>query len=305
MTFKVSVAARRGRLVERQLLGAPVATVGEVAESLVALHATDPVTVYLSARARSRCAVEDVDAALYEERAMVRMLGMRRTVFVVPAGLADVVQAACTDDVARRMRRQLEKDLAGGGVGDGDAGAWLRSRGGRGAAGAGGAGRRRDRGAAVGRRAAAADAAGLRAGQGVRRGRQHHVAGARADRGRGAHDPRAPARAGGRPGSSSGSCRRRGCAVARRPAMRRTVPPTARGHARRGPGRGPRRRARRGGRADGTGAALAVRLRAWTGRRPAVVGGLDGRPDQGGARGAAGDRGRPRRAGRGRAGGRP
>jgi hypothetical protein len=127
MTLKVSVPERRGRLVERQLLAAPVATVGQVADSLVALHATDPVTVYLSARARSRCAVDEVDAALYEERAVVRMLGMRRTVFVVPAGLADVVQAACTDDVAGRMRRQLEKDLAGGGVGDGDAGTWLRS----------------------------------------------------------------------------------------------------------------------------------------------------------------------------------
>jgi len=127
MTPKISVAARRGRLVERQLLGTPVATVSQVAESLVALHATDPATVYLSARARSRCVLEDVDTALYQERAVVRMLGMRRTVFVVPAGLADVVQAACTDDVARRMRRQLEKDLAGGGVGDGDAGAWLRS----------------------------------------------------------------------------------------------------------------------------------------------------------------------------------
>src|SRR6201986_1878881 len=127
MTRKVSVPQRRGRLVERQLLAAPVATVGQVADALVALHATDPVTVYLSARARSRCAVDEVDAALYEERAVVRMLGMRRTVFVVPAGLADVVQAACTDDVARRMRRQMEKDLAGGGVGDGDAGGWLRS----------------------------------------------------------------------------------------------------------------------------------------------------------------------------------
>src|ERR1700729_2815858 len=127
MTTKVGVAQRRGGLVERQLLGAPVATVGQVADALVALHATDPVTVYLSARARSRCAVDEVDAALYEERAVVRMLGMRRAVFVVPAGLADVVQAACTDDVARRMRRQMEKDLAGGGVGDGDAGAWLRS----------------------------------------------------------------------------------------------------------------------------------------------------------------------------------
>jgi hypothetical protein len=126
MTLKVSIAERRGRLVERQLLGAPVATVNEVAESLVALHATDPVTVYLSAWARSRCAAEDVDAALYAERTVVRMLGMRRTVFVVPAGLAGVVQAACTDDVAARLRRQLEKDLAGGGVGDGDAAGWLR-----------------------------------------------------------------------------------------------------------------------------------------------------------------------------------
>jgi hypothetical protein len=40
--------------------------------------------------------------------------------------LAGVVQAACTDDVASRMRRQLEKDLANGGVGDGNAGGWLR-----------------------------------------------------------------------------------------------------------------------------------------------------------------------------------
>jgi hypothetical protein len=127
MALKISEAARRGRLVERHLLGAPAATAAEVAESLVALHATDPMTVYLSAWARSRCSAEDMDAALYAERTLVRMLGMRRTVFVVPATLTDVVQAACTDDVAKRIRRQLEKDLAGGGVGDGDAGGWLRS----------------------------------------------------------------------------------------------------------------------------------------------------------------------------------
>jgi len=127
MMRKVSVAERQGRLVERHRLGATAGTVTEVAGSLVALHATDPVTVYLSAWARGRCAVPDVDAALYEERAIVRMLGMRRTVFVLPAGLAGVVQAACTDDVARRMRRNLEKDLTKGGAGDGDAAAWLRS----------------------------------------------------------------------------------------------------------------------------------------------------------------------------------
>jgi hypothetical protein len=127
MTRKVSVAMRRGRLVERHRLAAPAQTVAEAAASLVALHATDPVTVYLSARARSGCTAQDVDAALYAERNVVRMLGMRRTVFVVPAELAGVVQAACTDDVAKRMRRGLEKDLAGGGIGDGDPGSWLHS----------------------------------------------------------------------------------------------------------------------------------------------------------------------------------
>ena len=67
-----------------------------------------------------------MDEAIYAERSLVRMLGMRRTMFVVPAGLVPVVQAACTDDVAKRLRRQLEKDLATGGVGDGDPGGWLR-----------------------------------------------------------------------------------------------------------------------------------------------------------------------------------
>src|SRR5262249_29661443 len=37
------------------------------------------------------------------------------------------VQAACTDDVARRMRRGMEKDLAGGGGGGGDPGGGVRS----------------------------------------------------------------------------------------------------------------------------------------------------------------------------------
>jgi Winged helix DNA-binding domain len=125
MTVKVSAEQRRGRLVERHLLGAPAATVTEAAEALVALHATDPVTVYLSAWARTGCSREDVDAALYTERSLVRLLGMRRTVFVVPAGLAGPVQAACTDDVAARLRRALEKELADGGIGEGDASGWL------------------------------------------------------------------------------------------------------------------------------------------------------------------------------------
>jgi hypothetical protein len=126
LNLKVSVEQRRARLIARHHLGMRAGSVADAAAAMIALHATDPVTVYLSAWARTGCSADQVDEALYAERAVVRMLGMRRTVFVVPAELVSVVQAACTDDVARRLRRQLEKDLDNGGIGDGDAAAWLR-----------------------------------------------------------------------------------------------------------------------------------------------------------------------------------
>ena len=130
MTVKVSVAGRRARLLARHQLSVPAGTIAGAVDAMVALHATDPVTVYLWARARVPAAtVEAVDEALYGSRAIVRMLGMRRTMFVVPAPRFPVVQRACTDDVARRLRRQLERDLANGGVGDGDAAGWLRDLG--------------------------------------------------------------------------------------------------------------------------------------------------------------------------------
>jgi len=82
------------------------ATPAEVARSLVALHGTDPASVHLSVQARMRKpAVAAIEGALYEERALVRMLGMRRTVFVVPTELAAVVQAACTRAIAVKQRQ--------------------------------------------------------------------------------------------------------------------------------------------------------------------------------------------------------
>ncbi len=126
MTVTVSVPQRRARLVERHCLAAPADSAYDATDAMIALHGTDPITVYLSAWARTGCAADQVDEAIYAQRSLVRMLGMRRTIFVVPARLVPVVQAACTDDVAKRLRRQLEKDLATGGVGDGDPGGWLR-----------------------------------------------------------------------------------------------------------------------------------------------------------------------------------
>jgi hypothetical protein len=131
LTVTVSAAQRRARVLERHRLrpASAAGSVAEAVESMIVLHATDPVTVYLSAWARTGCAVGEVDEAIYTERVLIRMLGMRRTVFLVPAALAPTVQAACTDDVAKRLRRQLEKDLATGGVGDGDPAGWLRDLG--------------------------------------------------------------------------------------------------------------------------------------------------------------------------------
>jgi hypothetical protein len=126
LTVTVSVAQRRARLVERHRLAVPADSVVDAVDAMIALHGTDPTAVYLSAWARTGCAADQVDEAVYAERSLVRMLGMRRTMFVVPTTLAPVVQAACTDDVAKRLRRQLEKDLAAGGVGEGDPAGWLR-----------------------------------------------------------------------------------------------------------------------------------------------------------------------------------
>ena len=126
-----SVPERRARLARRHLLAAPARaeTAAEVAAALIALHGTDPASVYLAAWARSAdghraIGHTAVERALYDTGELIRMLGMRRTMFVVPADLAPVIQASCTDQIAERMRSGLIRDLAAGGVAP-NAGRWL------------------------------------------------------------------------------------------------------------------------------------------------------------------------------------
>lgn len=112
--MRIDDEQRRARLGVRHLLAreAKASSAEEVTEGLVALHATDPASVFISAAARLRApAVAEVERALYEDRTLVRLLGMRRTVFVVPAEVAPVVQAACTDEIAARERRKLVQHL--------------------------------------------------------------------------------------------------------------------------------------------------------------------------------------------------
>ncbi|MFE7032583.1 winged helix DNA-binding domain-containing protein [Streptomyces sp. NPDC057621] len=113
----IGVAERRARLaVGQRLAGAARAdTPEEVAASLVALHGTDPVSVHLAVGARLTDAaglVPEMERALYEDRTLIRMHGMRQTVFVFPTGLVPVVHASTGLAVAARARASLVKDMA-------------------------------------------------------------------------------------------------------------------------------------------------------------------------------------------------
>src|SRR5215472_1994874 len=117
---RIDVAERRRRLAVRHALaprhrvsGAPPDP-AQVARRLVALHSTDPATVYLSilARVASPIPASTIEESLYERRDLVRMLAMRRTVFVVPGESVAVVQASTTDRIAEDQRSRLLKQLA-------------------------------------------------------------------------------------------------------------------------------------------------------------------------------------------------
>ena len=114
-----TVDERRARLARRHLLTAAPATasIAEVASLLVGLHATDPATPYLSLLARMPgFQVGDLDAALYQDRSVVKHLAMRRTLWVLTTGDLTAVQAAASDRVAANERRRLVADIEKSGV---------------------------------------------------------------------------------------------------------------------------------------------------------------------------------------------
>ena len=124
---QIHVEERRARLVRRHRI-APADRATDslaVARSLVCLHATDAVTVFLAVHARSEgVAPADVEGALYEERNIVRLLAMRRTLWAVPRELVPVVLAAATRTVAARERKRLEGYVRDSGIST-RPGAWI------------------------------------------------------------------------------------------------------------------------------------------------------------------------------------
>jgi hypothetical protein len=99
----ISDDERRGRLAFRHLLlpEKPAADLPAVAEALVALHSSDPVTVYLAAAARlEHPSVETVDNAMYRDRSLFRHHAMRRTLWVMGPETVRAAHAACTVKIA-------------------------------------------------------------------------------------------------------------------------------------------------------------------------------------------------------------
>jgi hypothetical protein len=109
---RIDTAERRARIAVRHhlALGHRVVTMVEAARGVVCLHATDPASVYLSTWARLvEPSFEQIERELYEERRLIRMLAMRRTLFVVPTDEAPVLHAAASLDVAHTERRRNEQ----------------------------------------------------------------------------------------------------------------------------------------------------------------------------------------------------
>ena len=88
-------------------------TVEDIVRGVLVLHATDPATVYLSVLARAGAlTIADVREAMYERRTLVRVLAMRRTLFVADREDLPVIHAGASLGVARTLRARLLKQLA-------------------------------------------------------------------------------------------------------------------------------------------------------------------------------------------------
>lgn len=92
----------------------------------MALHSSDPVSVYLSAAARMQApSLAAVEKALYDDRSVVRHHGMRRTLWVATPEVVRLVHAAATRRLFAIEHRRTARLLAESGIADPEA--WLRA----------------------------------------------------------------------------------------------------------------------------------------------------------------------------------
>lgn len=110
MVRHVSTSERRELLARRHRLTPSSRTneVATIAADLVALHSSDPATVFLSALVRMiEPAIEPIESALYEDKALLRYHGVRRTIWVSSPEMVVAMNASSTRKIAKTERSRL------------------------------------------------------------------------------------------------------------------------------------------------------------------------------------------------------
>jgi len=122
----ITLDERRARLGVRHHLAKATDSPLTAAGDMVGLHSSDPASVYLSARARvSSFQNADLEAALYQDRTLARVLGMRRTLWVVPTATVSQIHNSSTVKIAAPELRRLAQMVESAGVAS-DGAEWYR-----------------------------------------------------------------------------------------------------------------------------------------------------------------------------------
>jgi len=107
---RISTAERRNRLAIRHRLVPWERTddVVAIADGLVALHSSDPATVFLSAGVRmENPSISAMEEALYRHRSLVRHHAFRRTIWVMTPEVARWAHASATVKIASAERKKI------------------------------------------------------------------------------------------------------------------------------------------------------------------------------------------------------
>ena len=112
VNLRISDHERRQRLATRHRLEPSQFTdsIPKVVSSLVAVHSSDPATVYLSIAARMKNAKSSaISNALCVKKTVIRHHAMRRTIWVMTPGVARLAHAAATLRIAQaEIKRTLQ-----------------------------------------------------------------------------------------------------------------------------------------------------------------------------------------------------
>lgn len=125
--LRVTDEHRRARIARRQGLDPEHRhpDLLQAATAMAVLHATEPTCPHLTLLARvSELTKEDVDAAFYEDRLLVKVMAMRRTLFAAPRNLLPALAGSAGRRVADMERRRLAKEAGVVGATDGD---WIEA----------------------------------------------------------------------------------------------------------------------------------------------------------------------------------